>query len=96
MVNIGSSKYRVIGLLAPKGASQVSNDNMAMIPVLTAKRNFGDESTSYNISIMVSDISELDRASDEAEGVFRTCGKYTQEKIRTLTYQRVIKWPSRT
>ena len=75
MVNIGSSKYRVIGLLAPKGASQVSNDNMAMIPVLTAKRNFGDESTSYNISIMVADISELDRASDEAEGVFRTVRK---------------------
>jgi putative ABC transport system permease protein len=75
MVNIGSSKYRVIGLLAPKGASQVSNDNMAMIPVVTAKRNFGDDYTSYNISVMVDNVSELERASDEAEGVFRTVRK---------------------
>ncbi|MCW3125563.1 MAG: ABC-type antimicrobial peptide transport system, permease component [Bacteroidetes bacterium] len=75
MVNIGSSKYRVVGLLAPKGASQVSNDNMAMIPVMTAKRNFGDDNTSYNISVMVNNVTELNRASDEAEGVFRTVRK---------------------
>jgi putative ABC transport system permease protein len=72
MVNIGSSKYRVIGLLTPKGASQVSNDNMAMIPVMTAKRNFGDDNTSYNISVMVNNVTELDRAADEAEGIFRS------------------------
>lgn len=72
MINIGSSKYRVIGLLTPKGASQVSNDNMAMIPVMTAKRNFGDDNTSYNISVMVKNVTELDRAADEAEGVFRS------------------------
>jgi putative ABC transport system permease protein len=72
MINIGSSKYRVIGLLTPKGASQVSNDNMAMIPVMTAKRNFGDDNTSYNISVMVNNVTELDRAADEAEGIFRS------------------------
>lgn len=75
MVNIGSSKYRVIGLLAPKGASQVSNDNMAMIPLMTAKRNFGDDNTSYNISVMVANTTELNQAADEAEGVFRTVRK---------------------
>ncbi len=75
MVNIGSSKYRVIGLLAPKGASQVSNDNMAMIPLMTAKRNFGDDATSYNISVMVANTTELNQAADEAEGVFRTVRK---------------------
>lgn len=75
MVNIGSSKYRVIGQLAPKGASQVSNDNMAMIPLMTAKRNFGDDATSYNISVMVDNTTELNQAADEAEGVFRTVRK---------------------
>ena len=75
MVNIGSSKYRVIGLLAPKGASLVSNDNMAMIPVMTAKRNFGDDNTSYTISVMVADVKELGQAADEAEGLFRTVRK---------------------
>ncbi|MBS1624604.1 MAG: ABC transporter permease [Bacteroidetes bacterium] len=79
MVNIGSSKYRVIGLLAPKGASQVSNDNMAMIPLMTAKRNFGDDNTSYNISVMVANTTELNQAADEAEGVFRTVRKVRAE-----------------
>lgn len=43
MVNIGSRKYRVVGLLAPKGASQVSSDNLVMVPVINAKRTFGDD-----------------------------------------------------
>lgn len=75
MVNIGSSKYRVIGLLAAKGASQVSNDNLAMIPVVTAKRTFGDDNSSYTLNVMVDKIAELDRAVDEANGVFRSVRK---------------------
>ena len=75
MVNVGSNKYRVAGLLAPKGASAVSNDNTVMIPVLNAKRTFGDEKTSYNLSVMVNNITELDRAVDEAEGVLRNVRK---------------------
>ena len=75
MVNVGSNKYRVVGLLAPKGASAVSNDNNVMIPVLNAKRTFGDEKTSYNLSVMVGNINELDRAVAEAEGVFRNVRK---------------------
>ena len=75
MVNVGSNKYRVAGILAPKGASAVSNDNTVMIPVLNAKRTFGDEKTSYNLSVMVNNITELDRAVDEAEGVLRNVRK---------------------
>ena len=75
MANVGSNKYRVAGLLAPKGASAVSNDNTVMIPVLNAKRTFGDEKTSYNLSVMVNNITELDRAVDEAEGVLRNVRK---------------------
>jgi len=75
MINIGSGKYRVVGLLAAKGASQVSNDNLAMIPVVTAKRTFGDDNSSYNLSVMVDNVAELDRAVDEATGVFRNVRK---------------------
>ena len=75
MVNVGSNKYRVAGILAPKGASAVSNDNTVMIPVLNAKRTFGDEKTSYSLSVMVNNITELDRAVDEAEGVLRNVRK---------------------
>jgi putative ABC transport system permease protein len=75
MINIGSGKYRVVGLLAAKGASMASNDNLAMIPVVTAKRTFGDDNSSYNLSVMVNNVSELDRAVDEATGVFRNVRK---------------------
>ena len=75
MVNIGSGKYRIVGLLAAKGASQVTNDNIAMIPLVTAKRTFGDANSSYNITVMVNNVSELDRAVDEASGVFRNVRK---------------------
>jgi len=75
MINIGSAKYRVVGVLAAKGASQVSNDNIAMIPVITAKRTFGDDNTSYVMNVMVNNVTELDRASDEAMGVFREVRK---------------------
>ena len=75
MINIGSGKYRVVGLLAAKGASQVSNDNLAMIPVVTAKRTFGDDNSSYVMNVMVNNVSELDRAVDEATGVFRNVRK---------------------
>jgi len=75
MINIGSGKYRVVGLLAAKGASQVSNDNLAMIPVVTAKRTFGDDYSSYGLNVMVNNVSELDRAVDEATGVFRNVRK---------------------
>jgi putative ABC transport system permease protein len=71
LVNIGSKKYRVIGVLAPKGASQVTSDNTVMIPVVNAKRSFGDDRTSYNLSVMVRDPSQLNRAVDEANGIFR-------------------------
>jgi putative ABC transport system permease protein len=70
VVNIGSHKYRVLGLLTAKGASQATNDNVVMIPVLNAKRTFGDERTSYNLSIMVNNVANIDRAVEEAEGVF--------------------------
>jgi putative ABC transport system permease protein len=75
MINIGSGKYRVVGLLSAKGASQVSNDNIAMIPVMTAKRTFGDGNSSYSMSVMVNNVAELDRAVDEATGVFRNVRK---------------------
>ncbi|MFN8310476.1 MAG: ABC transporter permease [Chitinophagales bacterium] len=75
LVNIGSKKYRVAGLLAPKGASQVSNDNLVMIPVMNAKRTFGDDRSSYDINVLVKDPSELDQAVEEASGIFRTIRK---------------------
>ena len=74
-VTIGSTKYKVIGILASKGASQVSTDNQAMIPVLAAKYTLGDQSTSYIINVMINNTTQLDQAIEEAVGAMRTIRK---------------------
>lgn len=71
LVSIGSHKFKVAGILASKGASQIATDNQAMIPVQNARWSFPDNSTSYLINIMVSNAEELDMAIDEATGVLR-------------------------
>lgn len=74
-IHIGNARYRVIGVLASKGASQVSSDNQVMIPVLAAKYNFGNQNTSYIINVMISDALQLEQAIEEANGVMRTVRK---------------------
>ena len=71
LVSIGSKKFKVAGILASKGASQIATDNQAMIPVQNARWSFPDNATSYLINILVTDAAELDLAIDEATGVLR-------------------------
>lgn len=70
-VTIGSKKFKIAGILASKGASQMSTDNQAMIPVQNARWSFPDNATSYLISVMVNTTQELDLAIDEATGMLR-------------------------
>ena len=71
LVSIGSKKFKVAGILASKGASQIATDNQAMIPVQNARWSFPDNSNSYLLNIMVTNATELDMAIDEATGVLR-------------------------
>jgi len=71
MVSMGDKKYKVVGLLAPKGSSQMSTDNQVMIPLQNARYTFPDNNTSFDINVMVTDPKELDLAIDEATGVLR-------------------------
>ena len=71
LVSIGTKKFKIIGVLASKGASQVATDNQAIIPVVNARYSFPLDNLSYNLNIMVTDAAELDLAIDEATGVLR-------------------------
>jgi putative ABC transport system permease protein len=75
LVNIGSKKYKVVGILASKGASQMTTDNQVLIPVINAKRTFPDEKGTYMLNVMVTNPEELDLAVDEAIGIFRAVRK---------------------
>ena len=67
LVSLGNTKYKIIGILGSKGASQVSTDNQAMIPALSAKYNFGNQNTSYILNVLLNDATELDRAIEIVE-----------------------------
>ncbi|HEY0261564.1 MAG TPA: ABC transporter permease [Chitinophagales bacterium] len=70
-IHIGNARYTVVGILASKGASQVSSDNQIMIPVLTAKYNIGNQKTSYIINIMIKDALQMEAAIEESNGLMR-------------------------
>jgi putative ABC transport system permease protein len=71
LVSIGTKKFKVVGLLGSKGASQVSSDNQAIIPVQNARYSFPDNNTSYTINCMLNETKDIDLAVDEATGIFR-------------------------
>ncbi|MBL0310569.1 MAG: ABC transporter permease [Bacteroidetes bacterium] len=72
LVSIGSKKYKVVGILESKGASQVATDNQVMVSVQNARWSFPDNATSYEISVMTNKPEDLDLAIDEATGLLRS------------------------
>jgi putative ABC transport system permease protein len=75
MVTIGSVRYLVVGTLAQKGGSIMNMDNVVLVPVQNARKAFGTGPSTYTISISITNPEELDAATDEATGVFRSIRK---------------------
>jgi putative ABC transport system permease protein len=71
-VRIGTVRYRVIGVLASKGSSNVfSGDNIVITTVNNVRRVFNRADPSYQIGVMVDQVQQVDQAIGEATGVFR-------------------------
>lgn len=69
---IGSIRYRVVGVLASKGASfGFSGDRNCFIPINNARHSFPKSDLSFNISVMVNDAALLEEAIRESTGLFR-------------------------
>lgn len=75
LVSIGSNKYKVIGTLKDKGASAIASDNLALIPYYSARQNFSMKDVSYEIGVFLKDAENIERAKEEALGLFRTLRK---------------------
>lgn len=75
MISIGSKKFKVVGLLASKGASQTATDNQVLIPLENARFSFPADNISYAINVMVTDPNQMDLAIDEATGLLRNIRK---------------------
>lgn len=75
VIRINNIPYRVIGVLTSRGSSfGFSRDNVVIAPYRNIERNFGSNG-SYAIGIMANDMSQVEDAMGEAEGVFRAVRK---------------------
>lgn len=73
VIRVGGERYRIIGVLQAKGASSfLSLDNIVITTLNNVRRVYPGSSNSINLSVTVSDISQMDAAIGEATGVFRT------------------------
>lgn len=74
VLNLGNSQYTVIGILKSKGSSMGmgGEDRIAYITVTEAKGQYLNSQNSFNISVAVSNIKQLDIAVSEAEGLMRS------------------------
>jgi putative ABC transport system permease protein len=76
VVNIGSIRYKIIGVLEKKGSGFDDNsDRVVIIPLLTAKIIYGIKNRSYNLKVSTKDAQDLDGAIAEAIPVFRNIRK---------------------
>jgi putative ABC transport system permease protein len=72
-LNLGNSQYLIIGVLKSKGSSMGmgGEDRMAYITTTEAKGQYLTSESSFNISVAVNNIKQLDMAVSEAEGLMR-------------------------
>lgn len=72
VISVGSTKYKVIGVLAEKGSSMGrDSDNVVYIPLNNGKRYYGTAKTNYAVTVDVHDGTKVDQAEAVAIGMFR-------------------------
>jgi putative ABC transport system permease protein len=75
-IKIGSGRYKVIGILKPKGNSAgFGGDKICIIPLNTARQYFGKPDMSFTINVLTKNTGSLDHILQEANGAFRKVRK---------------------
>jgi putative ABC transport system permease protein len=71
-ISVGSGRYRVIGVLKPRGQSgELAGDRICLIPYTNVRQYFSRPQMRYSISVMPDRPEMLDISISEAEGLFR-------------------------
>lgn len=74
IVNLGNTQYMVIGILKSKGSTMGmgGEDRMAFITNTEAKGQYLTSANSFNITVAINDVRQMDFAQQEAEGLMRS------------------------
>jgi len=76
VIRIGSSKYKVIGVLKSKGSSfGASGDKMCILPITSVRQYFSRPDMNFKIDVLPHDSKLLDAGINEAQGIFRVIRK---------------------
>lgn len=71
-ISFKGTRFRIIGLLKEKGQLAEDNyDNMVFIPVLVANQLASGRGLQYNLTVGITDASQLELAMGEATGLMR-------------------------
>ena len=78
IISIGSGKYKIIGVLKPKGSSMgFGGDKISIVPLGNVRQYFGKDQMNYVINVQSRSPKQMDIATGEATGVFRKIRKVT-------------------
>lgn len=76
LINIGDLRYRVIGVLAPKGNSfGFGGDKSILIPITKARTKYATANRSFAVNVMSLESMNLDLVVDEATATMRSVRK---------------------
>jgi putative ABC transport system permease protein len=76
LIKVGSGRFRVIGVLKPKGNSAgFGGDKIAVLPINTARQYYGRPDMSFTINVLTKNSPLLDIYLNEARGLFRKVRK---------------------
>lgn len=75
-IKIGANRYKVIGVLKPKGnSSGFGGDKVCIVPLTNARQYFGKPDMSFTINVLSKNSALLTIILNEAKGVFRKIRK---------------------
>jgi putative ABC transport system permease protein len=68
---LGSSKFRIIGVVAPKGSNSFGGDKFCLIPVQKARQLVATSKPSFSVTVNVNSPDVLDASIGEATSLMR-------------------------
>ncbi len=75
-ISIGDARYRVVGVLAPKGNSfGFGGDKSLFIPITKARSKYATASRSFAVNVMALESADLESVVDEATAIMRAVRK---------------------